>query len=154
MGSWTRLYNSILDDPTIAAIPDDALRTWLYIQAVAGRADADVPGSCSRLPVLKELAWALRMSGKESKLAKHLDVLLRAGPLERIGDNGLLPRDWSNLQKASDNPTKRKQEQRERERKEREQQEREEAEKHARNAQCHVTGHDPPPETVTVSSRA
>jgi hypothetical protein len=152
MGSWVRLYNAILDDPTLAAIPDDALRTWLYIQAVAGRTDCDIPGSCSRLPEIKELAWMLRMSGKESKLAKHLDVLLKAGLLERVGADGLLPRHWSNLQKASDNPTTRKREQRDREK----------AKKHSWNEQCHVTGphvsrdspvpgHDPPPETVTVS---
>jgi hypothetical protein len=165
LGRWVRLYTSILDNPRLAAIPDDALRTWLYIQTVAGREDGDVPGSCARLPDLKALAWMLRMSGKESRLAKHLDILLDVGLLEHSG-NGLLPRDWSKLQRASDNPTTRKREQRDRDRKEQEERDREEAKKHSGNEQCHVTGphfsddvsrdspvpgHDPPPETVTVS---
>ena len=147
MGNWIRLYNSILDDPALATVPDDALRTWLLIQAVAGRADGDIPGSCSGLPHLKDLAWTLRMPGKEKRLARHLHILLTAGLLERSGE-AILPRDWSLQQKASDNPTKRKREQRQRE------QEKpvpshvtddrlDDDKSQVYTEICHVTGHDP-----------
>lgn len=91
---WLRLYNGILDDPKVQALPGETFKFWINVLCVASKNEG----------VIKDLPFYLRMSG--SKVSKLMGDLRKAGLIDEV-DGVEMPHNWNGRQFVSDNSTER-----------------------------------------------
>lgn len=96
---WFRLYSDILENGPLHRLPVALRWRWLEILCLANRGKPR-----GRLPAMKDVAFALRVS--EKKAEEVVARLRSAGLLDEI-DERLVPHNWDNRQFASDNVTER-----------------------------------------------
>ncbi len=91
---WLRLYNGILDDPKVQALPGETFKFWINVLCVASKNEG----------VIKDLPFFLRMSGP--KVLKLMGDLRKAGLIDEV-DGVEMPHNWNGRQFVSDNSTDR-----------------------------------------------
>jgi hypothetical protein len=95
-GHWFRMYDEILDDPKVIALPEHLCWTWVKVLAVARRYGGV-------LPPFAEIAIVLRLPEKEAQ--KRISALIKAGLIDEIdgpGGGALTPHGWEDRQYDSD----------------------------------------------------
>jgi len=99
MTGWVTIDDDVVFDSTMQALPGEVLKTWINVLCVASK-------NGGRLPILKEVAFALRMM--ETAAIEALDNLRRLGRLVESEDGTLRPRYWIGEQfiagQGEDNP--------------------------------------------------
>jgi len=98
---WFRLYSDILEDPKVQNLPPELFKFWINILCVASKNDG-------KLPPIKDIAFALRMS--ESETQEALKGIQKAQLIdEKSNQHGitLAPHNWNKRQYKSDTSTER-----------------------------------------------
>lgn len=97
-GRWFRFYDSVVDDPKVQRLPDQAFRAWVNLMCVASKNDGKISTD------LQNVAFALRVN--LNKARDVLQILQSAGLIERF-ETGWQPHNWSTRQYASDSSAER-----------------------------------------------
>jgi hypothetical protein len=98
---WFRLYNDILEDPKVQKLSPELFKFWINILCVASKNEG-------KLPPIKDIAFALRMSESETEAAFH--SIKKAHLIdEKSNQYGitLAPHNWNKRQYKSDTSTER-----------------------------------------------
>lgn len=101
---WFRIHNTIVDNPKIQRLPDNLVRPWLNLVAIAN-------GNGGVLPPLADVAFRMRLA--ESKCETLIETFLERRLFDKTPD-GYAPHDWNDWQYQSDVSTDRVQKFRER----------------------------------------
>lgn len=94
---WFRIHNSIVDNPKIQRLPDNLVRPWLNLVAIAN-------ANGGTLPSLVDVAFRMRMS--ETKCEALIETFLKRVLFDQT-DAGIAPHDWNDWQYQSDVSTER-----------------------------------------------
>lgn len=98
---WFRLYNDILEDPKVQKLSPELFKFWINILCVASKNEG-------KLPPIKDIAFALRMSESETEAAFH--SIKKAHLIdEKSNQHGttIAPHNWNKRQYKSDTSTDR-----------------------------------------------
>ncbi len=90
--SWLRLYTDLMDDAKVMQLGGSHFKSWVLCLCISKL-------NFGRLPVLNELAFALRL--RKDVCEQHLKVLFDAGLLE-LEDGVYKPHNWDSRQFVSD----------------------------------------------------
>lgn len=96
---WLRLYDEILHDRKVQALPCDLFKAWINLLCIANKG-----APRGTLPPVEDVAWTLRMS--EADTERALADLVAVGLIDQTA-KGYQMHNWERRQYASDNSTER-----------------------------------------------
>lgn len=101
-GKWFRLYDELLDDPKVQALPPEDFKAWINLLCLANRNEG-------RLPSVEAIAFALRIDNIAA--GSLVDRFLIGGLIDKVKGGpigwGIAPHGWAQRQYKSDTSTER-----------------------------------------------